>query len=194
MTQQQVRLEAKGFEELQRRFQGAPGIQRAAMRAVFQQARAAGVAKAKKPLRGRGEEKAVETIFGSYNERGAAIWSIMRREKAISIEEGRPPGKPPSTSALARNLYRLGRVAGGGPSVASQFRRRHRIKAPEIMDTLTREQRAAVWEYFENARRTGTRAFRYMAGVTEKMEQDLPKWLQRAGDRIVRRLAGKMAA
>ena len=135
------------------------------MRAVFAQARAAGVAKAKKPLRGRGLGKAVLTIFGSYNERGAAIWSVLPIPKAVSIEQGRQPGKPPSTSALARNLG-LGKVEG-----------------------LTKEERVAVWAYFENVRRTGTQAFRYMAGVTETMQRDLPKWLKRAGDRIVRRLA-----
>lgn len=113
-------------------------------------------------------DQAWRTIFGQYDDRHARIFTVMSPGSVLTIEEGRLPGRPPAGRALGRNLFGARGGSGG----------------------LSQEEQSLVWAYWRNVKQTGAQGKHFMEGVTDLMQERLPRWLQNAANRIVRKLAG----
>lgn len=163
--------DVQGMEALRQRLTD-PVLFRAAMNEVMAQARRQGLAAAKGKLEGTGQGFAVRTLFGEYSPMQARIWTLMSRHNAESIEVGRKPGNAPSYKAITFNKYRI---------------RSDRRIARELSREQWREVRKTWWAIES----LGFDGKHYMQAARQRIIDRLPVWLQRAGDRIIKRLAGK---
>lgn len=163
MTTELTISDVQGMEALRQRLHD-PVLFRAAMNEVMAQARRQGLMEARSAL-DAGTGSAVRTLFGSYSPMQARIWTVMPMRTASMIEQGRAPGNAPSQRALIRWAR-----AVGHPAAAN------------------RRELMRLWWEIESR---GTKGRHYMAAARQRILDRLPVWLQRAGDRIVKRLAGK---
>ncbi len=89
----------------------------------------------------------------------ARVYSVMPQARALSIEEGRPPGQPPSLLQAAR--WTTGR----------------RHLTGRRLSELSRDEMETAQAVREAIRRSGARGKHYLLGAKKAIQQDLPALL-----------------
>lgn len=126
-----MRIQTTGIRELEARL-GSAKLANEAFRVFGSRALRTGRKTAIQAIDG-GTGVATQSIRGRYEVVNARVWirSMMRYERAISIEEGRPPGQVPSLGALIR-----WKEAVGYPGSARELQayiRRHGVKGKRFI-------------------------------------------------------------
>ncbi len=157
-----IRVELEGFEELKQKL-GDPKLTREPMKEMLTEASKLGQKTAITAISG-GTGLAERSIGRRVYSRSmeARVYTRIAEPRAMSIEQGRPPGQPPPLLAVARWLKGTTR------------------RTPE----LTREERKQVLEVQEAIRQFGARGKGYMVAAREAVEKELPRLKEAAMRRL----------
>lgn len=157
MPQPQFEIEIEGLEVLVKRLND-PRLTRSAMTGILARARSRGAKQAVKRISG-GTGIAERSIFAVFDRQRIEVrigTHIRNRDRAASIERGRPRGELPNTAALARWMAAEG-IQGISPSDMA-----HQI------------------------RRQGTEGKKFIQGTFEDLQAQMPRYVRDAAKRIKR--------
>lgn len=157
-----LRVEIQGIEELQRKLKDPSRIKHP-LYILFRDATNIGKEAARVGIEG-GTGIAVRSIAARIEPMDAFVYTNIPKERALNIEEGRPPGQPPSMVAIAKWLQ-------GQPSV------RH-------LDQLSREDVAEIRLVQEAIRLKGAKGKRYLQAAADRMREAMPRLMRELGERV----------
>ena len=157
-----IRIELEGFEELKQKL-ADPNLAREPIKEMLTEAALLGQETAITAISG-GTGIAERSIGRRTQSRGMsiAVYTMIGKPRAMSIEQGRPPGERVSSLALARWLTGSTR------------------RTP----SLTREERKQVLDVQEAIRQRGAKGKGYMVATREALEKELPRLKEAAMRRL----------
>lgn len=163
-----IRIEIEGFEELRQRLVD-PNLACEPIKEMMEEAALLGQETAITAISG-GTGMAERSIGRRTQSRGMsiAVYTMIAKPRAMSIEQGRPPGERVSSLALARWLTGSTR------------------RTP----SLTRDERQQILDVQEAIRQRGAEGKGYIVATREALERELPR-LKEAAMRRLRELFGR---
>lgn len=158
-------VEVEGFDKLRKKLND-PKLIREPVKEMLTEATRIGKDAAIKAISGGTgiAERSIGSVVWSRAMKGR-VYTRIKYKTAMSIEEGRPPGEPPSIMAIAMWLK-------GKP-----YRRNL---------TITKEESSRAFKVQEAIRLSGSRGKWYLKAAEEAIEEEMPRLKQVVIDRFNR--------
>ena len=164
-------LQIKGLDELIKKMKESNKSANQQLPSMIKTLSKVGYDEARERLDG-GLDMAKLSIRYKIRKSEAEIYTVMKEERAKSIEEGHKPGQPVFFLRIARWLLD------------------RRNLTQRRLPSLTPSERAQITIVKSKIEASGSKGKKYMAGAEEKIKKEMPKQLRRMADVIEITLKG----